>query len=108
MPQAHFVVMECQVACVVIFKMKGAGQVAKEKQSVESCMRKLIKLPSVGGDELLDALGYKGRRDNAALIAAVMLEKAKSGDINCLREVMRMCSQEVDTVVGVKIVDDVK
>ncbi len=82
---------------------------AVKNRSVEGCMREIMKLPCNDEKGLLDALGYKGKRDNTALIAAVLFSKAQSGDMNCLKEVMRMCTEQsaggTDTV---KIIDDVK
>lgn len=82
---------------------------AKKNRTVESCIKEIMKLPCDDPDGLLDAIGYKGRRDNAALAAAVIFNKAQSGDMNCLREIMRICQQDsADDGDAVKIIDDVK
>jgi hypothetical protein len=81
---------------------------ARTKRTVAVCVGEIMKLPCADGGELLDSLGYTGKRDNAALIAAVIFEKARSGDMNCIREIMHMCSQEQSGAAPVKIIDDVK
>lgn len=82
---------------------------ARKKRTVESCIKEIMKLPCDDADGLLDSLGYKGPRDNAALAAAVIFNKAQSGDMNCLREIMRICQQEAASDGGaVRIIDDVK
>ena len=55
---------------------------ARKKRTVESCIKEIMKLPCDDADGLLDSLGYKGPRDNAALAAAVIFNKAQSGDMN--------------------------
>lgn len=99
-----------QVEGMILSKMKGAVKdMAAKKRTVENCIHELMKLPCNDEKGLLDALGYKGKRDNTALIAAVIFSKAQSGDMNCLKEVLRMC---MDTAEGatelIKIIDDVK
>ncbi len=80
-----------------------------KKRSVEGCIGEIMKLPCHDEDGLLDTLGYKGKRDNAALIAAVIFRKAQSGDMNCIKEVIRMCGERTDEVADlVKIIDDIK
>lgn len=48
---------------------------ARTKRTVAVCVGEIMKLPCADGGELLDSLGYTGKRDNAALIAAVIFEK---------------------------------
>ena len=108
------VVMECQVDDVITSKMKksmrlGGGRLAQRKKTVEGYIKELMKLPCDDKAGLLDSLGYTGRKDNAALIAAVIVNKAQSGEMNCLKEVMRVCAQQgSDTGLSVKIIDDIK
>ncbi len=106
--------MECQVDDVITSKMRnmagqGGGLLAQRKKTVEGYIKELMKLPCDDKAGLLDGLGYTGKKDNAALIAAVIVNKAQSGEMNCLKEVMRICSQQgSDTGLSVKIIDDIK
>lgn len=108
------VVMECQVDNVITSKMKkltrlGGSRLAQRKKTIEGYIKDLMKLPCNDRTGLLDGLGYTGRKDNAALIAAVIVSKAQSGEMNCLKEIMRVCSQQgSDTGLSVKIIDDIK
>ena len=82
---------------------------AQRKKTVEGYIKELMKLPCDDKAGLLDSLGYTGRKDNAALIAAVIVNKAQSGEMNCLKEIMRVCAQQgTDTGLSVKIIDDIK
>ncbi|MBQ2816179.1 MAG: hypothetical protein IJE65_05895 [Clostridia bacterium] len=81
----------------------------QRKKTVEGYIRELMKLPCDDKAGLLDSLGYTGKKDNAALIAAVIVSKAQSGEMNCLKEIMRVCAQQSsDTGMSVKIIDDIK
>ena len=108
------VVMECQVDDVITSKMRkstrlGGSHLMQRKKTVEGYIRELMKLPCDDKAGLLDSLGYTGKKDNAALIAAVIVSKAQSGEMNCLKEIMRACAQQSsDTGLSVKIIDDIK
>ncbi len=82
---------------------------ARKGKSVEDRIKEFMTLPCNDEEGLLDRLGYNGKRDNAALVAAIILNKAQSGEMSCLKEVMRACNQNAElSCAPIKIIDDVK